>query len=572
MRKFLFLVTLLSCCLCITAQTRLDYYYLEAEKCRQKGDMSSATALYQHCLEINPQAPEALYNLGCMNLYMHRDSLGEQMLRQATLLDPGNPWYLEALASVLINKRQVDDAIPVLEKISALQTKRVDVLGQLESYYKSLGRTQDAINTLNRIETLEGKAPQLSSEKYALYIDMGDSISAFRELQSLCDEFPNDMNYRVHMGVQFLKRGNTERAHEIFDYVREIEPNSTSLTLAMMEYYDQMGNDSLYRVVSDSLLLDPHTSTDVRIALMRDYIDRTPADSVGNSRICGMFESLIGPEPSDAKILTFYAAYALYRDFPQAEVANIMQRILAVEPDNQLAMSNLLQYYAKVENYQQLEEICRRGVNYHPEILGYHYYLGITLMQQDKKAEALQVLDNGLRTRSPEETHPTLISDMFAMVGDIYYQMEHPTQAFCAYDSALVYNRDNIMCLNNYAYYLSLRNENLAKAEEMSYRTIKAEPENRIYLDTYAWILFMQDRYSEARHYIDLVVSPDSTESSLLADEFTTSGILEHAGDIAWKCNLTDRALWLWNLAVQRGDSNATAALPKKNKKRKYIK
>ena len=62
---------------------------------------------------------------------------------------------------------------------------------------------------------------------------------------------------------------------------------------------------------------------------------------------------------------------------------------------------------------------------------------------------------------------------------------------------------DNISCLNNYAYYLSERGERLTQAEEMSYKTIKAEPKNATYLDTYAWILFMEGRYSEAKIYID---------------------------------------------------------------------
>ena len=57
--------------------------------------------------------------------------------------------------------------------------------------------------------------------------------------------------------------------------------------------------------------------------------------------------------------------------------------------------------------------------------------------------------------------------------------------------------------VNNYAYYLSENGEQLSKAEQMSYKTIKAEPKNATYLDTYAWILYMMGRYSEAMIYID---------------------------------------------------------------------
>ena len=82
------------------AQTNFDYFYMEAEKCRLAGDYSSAAELYSHCLDINPQAPEALYNLSLIQFYLRQDSLGTSMLRRATELDPGNPWYLESLASI----------------------------------------------------------------------------------------------------------------------------------------------------------------------------------------------------------------------------------------------------------------------------------------------------------------------------------------------------------------------------------------------------------------------------------------------------------------------------------------
>ena len=37
----------------------------------------------------------------------------------------------------------------------------------------------------------------------------------------------------------------------------------------------------------------------------------------------------------------------------------------------------------------------------------------------------------------------------------------------------------------------------------MSYRTVKAEPTNSTYLDTYAWILFEKGKFTEARIYIE---------------------------------------------------------------------
>ena len=171
-----------------------------------------------------------------------------------------------------------------------------------------------------------------------------------------------------------------------------------------------------------------------------------------------------------------------------------------------------------------------------------------------------------------KETRLALVSETFTAKGDVYFKMNKYHEAYLEYDSALVYNKDNILCLNNYAYYLSLQNENLDKAEEMSYRTIKAEPENRVYLDTYAWILFMQGKYQKAQEYMDKVVPRDSTEHFLLTDDHTTSAMLEHAADIAWITGDEERAIYLWELAVRRNDDDATPMLKKKARKKKYYK
>ena len=72
--------------------------------------------------------------------------------------------------------------------------------------------------------------------------------------------------------------------------------------------------------------------------------------------------------------------------------------------------------------------------------------------------------------------------------------------------------------LNNYAYYLSEDGGDLDRAASMSLKTIKAEPNNSTYLDTYAWILYLQGRYEEARIYIDMAVknlNPDEDNTTI---------------------------------------------------------
>ena len=149
-------------------------------------------------------------------------------------------------------------------------------------------------------------------------------------------------------------------------------------------------------------------------------------------------------------------------------------------------------------------------------------------------------------------------------MGDLYHEEGNPEQAYLCYDSALVYNPSNILVLNNYAYFLSEEDKELEKAEQMSLRTIKAEPNNATYLDTYAWILYKQKRYSEAHGYIEQALAADSVPSDVL---------YEHAGDICYRLGNVELAVEYWKQALdlQRKAEAVDEKLTRKIKLKKII-
>ncbi|MDE7118706.1 MAG: hypothetical protein K2O61_08745, partial [Bacteroidaceae bacterium] len=116
-----------------------------------------------------------------------------------------------------------------------------------------------------------------------------------------------------------------------------------------------------------------------------------------------------------------------------------------------------------------------------------------------------------------------LYTNMYALMGDIYHKLGQDEKAFQAYDSCLVYTKDDAMVLNNYAYYLSLKKKNLGRAEEMSRRANELEPNNGTYMDTYAWVLYQLKRYEEAGVWMDKAVEQMDKDGEEMSDD-----VLEH--------------------------------------------
>lgn len=70
----------------------------------------------------------------------------------------------------------------------------IDLYNQTKSY-------QQVINTLNRLEELDGKSEQISMEKFRMYLLLGDQEKAFTEIESLSKEYPYDMRYQTILGM-----------------------------------------------------------------------------------------------------------------------------------------------------------------------------------------------------------------------------------------------------------------------------------------------------------------------------------------------------------------------------------
>lgn len=526
--------------LSVSDSRRLAYFFAEGSKQKRAGNMAAAHELFLHCLRIDPTSPEALYEMGFLQFSLQKDSAGAELLRQAAELDPQNPWYTETLAAAYLNQNNFPAAIPVLERLAVLQSKRTDVLSQLADLYKGNGQLKEAISALDRIELLEGRSVQTTIEKYTLYRTLGNKKRAFAELQALEREFPYDLRLSVMLGQEYIKAGQEAKGLACYDRVRRIDPTNETLLMAQLDYYDRKGMDSLRNHLSDSLLFAPTTSTDLRATLLTSLLSASVRDSSLVPGLQEKMDSVLRLAPS-VELYTLQVGYLAYQEASPDTIARVLHNILHLDPANEMALSRLLPHYLRQRDLENAIEICRAGINSNPENLAYHFYLGICLYQQKRPEEATAAFEGGLRQVN-EKSRPDMVSDLYSTLGDCYYEQGRRAEAYAAYDSCLVYNDDNAACLNNYAYYLTLQNEQLDKAEAMAYRAIKLEPLNKTYLDTYAWALYVKGNVSMAKFYIDRVVSPSATDEELLGNDDLPADVLEHAADIYASSGLDEQA------------------------------
>ena len=539
-----------------------DEFFLEAMVQRQKGNNDAAFDLLRHCLEINPDAAEAHYFIGQYYNALKDAETAMVHIQRAAELAPDNETYMETLAQAYIRQDNHADAIAVIERLFDRHKDREDLLEMLFRLYQQEGDYEGAIDVLNRMEASDGKSELLSMAKSEIYTRMGNEKAAVAEVEALAKQFPNDLQYMVMYGETLMMNDQTKKALAVFGKVLQEEPNNNRVLMSLRNYHQAQGHQTEADSLTMRILMNKDATTQERVTVIRQEISANEMAGGDSTKVLNLFRQILSQPQQDADMAILCATYMGLKEMPADSIIPVLEQVITIAPDNASARLQLVGYAWEKEDMNRVISLCQEARQYTPSEMAFYYYQGIAYYKQEKLDEALSSFQNGLGVIN-EESNPSIVSDFYAVMGDILHQKGLAEEAFAAYDSCLQWKEDNMGCLNNYAYYLSERGEQLEKAEQMSYKTIKAEPRNSTYLDTYAWILFMQERYTEAKVYIDQALQHQD-------ETLDNSVIIEHAGDIYSQNNDIDRALSLWEEAQEKQPDKEL--LTRKIKLKKYLK
>lgn len=540
-------------------QRKYDYFFLEAMRLKEKKDYASAFGLLQHCLDIHPNAASALYEVSQYYMFLRQVPQGQEALEKAVANAPDNYWYSQGLASLYQQQNELDKAVTLLEQMVVRFPAKQDPLFNLLDLYGRQEKYDEVISTLNRLEKRMGKNEQLSMEKFRIYLQMKDDKKAFQEIESLVQEYPMDMRYQVILGDVYLQNGKKQEAYDVYQKVLAAEPDNPMAIFSMASYYKQTGQEELYQQQLDTLLLNKKVTPDTKVGVMRQMIVENEQADKDSTQIIALFDRIMKQEQDDPQIPMLYAQYLLSKNM-ESESVPVLEQVVDLDPTNKAARMMLIGAAVKKEDYKQIIKVCEPGIEATPDALEFYYYLAVAYNQAEKPDSVISICKRALE-HTTADSKKEIVSDFYSILGDMYHTQKQMKEAYAAYDSALVYNPSNIGALNNYAYYLSVERRDLDKAEEMSYKTVKAEPNNATYLDTYAWILFEKGNYAEARIYIDNAMKSEGGDKSDV--------IVEHCGDIHYMTGDVDGALTYWKKALEMGSESKT--LKQKIEKKKYI-
>lgn len=514
---------------------RYNYFFLEAVRQQGAGHYAAAFDLLNHCLDINPKAAEAYFLRARYLSMLRKDSLALNDLEKAASLQPGNAIYQEKVAQFYIGMGNFDKATKAYEQLYANNRDRSDVLNVLVQLYQQQKDYGKMIEAINKMEELEGVDDQFEMAKMNVYEMMGNTRKAYLTLKRLADSHPNDKTFTVMLGNWLMQHKMRKAAYKLFAQTLKEEPDNTYAQSSMYDYYRSSGNDSLARQMMDRILLGKNTPADSRMQFLKQAIQENEQQGGDSMQIIHLLDRVRQVVPKDVQVAEMRAAYFQMKKMPTAVVDSALMQLLDIAPDNVWARFQLVQSKWATQDWKLVASLAEPGMLYNPDEMAFYYFTGLARFYQEDDKGALDAFQRGTAEIN-DKSNPDIVSDFYAIMGDIYHSQGEKEKSYAAYDSCLQWKPDHIATLNNYAYFLCTEGGNLKKAEEMSAKAVKAEPTNATYLDTYAWILFCEERYAEAKFYMDATLKNDT-------DSAVSAAVLEHAGDIYMKVGEKEQAL-----------------------------
>ncbi|MBN8578876.1 MAG: tetratricopeptide repeat protein [Cytophagales bacterium] len=523
-------------------QREAEFVFTEGEKFFVLEDYSKALLYFQKAAELAPGNATIYYKIAEVWAKGAKDEDQHQAARsieRALQLEKKNKYFYLLASNIYASLNQFDKAANALELMLKEVKGTEEYLFELAALYLYGKREDEALKTYQRAEGALGVNEISSSQKQRIYLDKGKTDEALKEAEKLALAFSDEPKYTMGYAELLAQTGQRDKAIALLEnYLKETE-SSGSVKMLLAGLYRDSGQTEKSQNYVWQVITDPQVNLDSKLLLVSTYNAALQKGFTANSSLekfaIQVVKQLELEYPGDANVsmLSGDLYLALNRN---EEAIEKYRKAIYSGSSNYDVWQNLLYLESQTNQLDSLLHHAEAALEYFPNQGMVYYFQGFALLKKKQYRPAATALEQAKRLST---ANPAFVSDVNAMLGDCYNGSKDFARSDRAFEEALAFNPNNDIVLNNYSYYLALRKENLDRAEKMAAQLAKNFPTNASYLDTYAWVLFNQEKFKEARKVMEKVIQ-GNTVSALH---------WEHYGDILFKLGEVDSAVKYWQKA-----------------------
>lgn len=519
---------------------RFEQNYFNGLREKTIGNYELAADYFSKALDINMHSDEVFYELAIVNEELGKLDLALEFIREAKTINSKNEWYLILEADIYEGRNEYAKAAKVYEELTKSDPDKIEYFFDFAAMLLYTNKLQDAVDVYNLIEDKIGLNEDISIQKQKIYVKLDKVDKAINEAKRLVEAFPMEVRYLAMLGELYDANERKKDAQKVYEQILEIDPDYAYARLTLADYYKEAGelekSFEEIRLAFASQGLDIDNKVRILLAYM-SLLDQQQYRE--NALLLGKI--LIETHPNEAKANSIYGD-VLYECGQVNEARN--QYLEAVDKDNSrfIIWQRIVEIDAEIDNIENLIMDSEKALEFYPNQGILYFYSGYANIRARKYDEAISVLNSGLSVAGNNEG---LKSGIYAQLGEAYHNLRKFVESDQAFENTLKLNPNDANTLNNYAYYLSLRNEKLKRAKEMSMKSNTLVPNNGSYQDTYGWILYQLKDFEGAKEWLLKAIKNGGSSSAT---------VLEHYGDVLYQLGKVDEAFDYWIKAKENGE------------------
>lgn len=518
----------------------VNHYFVSANKEKLLGNTEDAIRLFKKCLQIDPNNAAAAYELSIIAVNSNDFQNAEIYSRKAYTLNPDNEWYAIIFVESLQRNKKPGEAVKIYQKLIKNFPDRTDIYYDFADCYLRMNKPVDAIAIYDELEKKIGVNAELSLQKEKIYVRMGKFEKAVEEINKLITSAPDDAKYYGILAELYAANNKDAEAVETYQKALKIDGENPYINLSFSEYYRQKRDYTKGFIYLERAFNSEELDIDSKVKILLSYYVVSEKSEELKAQSLSLCDILIKSHPKEAKAYSVAGDF-YYRDKKLEKAKEYFGKAVELDKSKYVIWNQLLIIESELQQFQEMIKHGKEAVELFPNEPTVYLLLGIAYLQEKNPTEAVLVLKQG---KNMIIDNKALLGQFYANLGDAYYRTKQMELSDESYDEALKINPNDTYVLNNYAYYLSLRNEKLEKAEEMSKRSNEIDRDNASYNDTYGWILYSMGKYEDAKLWLEKAVANGASNNAV---------ILEHLGDVAYKLKNSELALDYWIKAKNAG-------------------
>ena len=520
-----------------------NQYLFNALKAKSLENFEESLNFFQKCIKLDDSQAVPFYESAVINKENGNFDLATEQIKTAVTIENDNRWYVIAYAEILFSNQDFKNAAIEYKKLIALEPGNEEFYFMLSDTYIYANDFEKAIAVYDELEKYKGVDKIISMQKHKLYRKINNMKGAIKELQTILIAFPDEIEAMEILSELYLLNDEKEKAFELFKKIAVLAPENGRIHLTLADYYRQNGeNETSYNELKLAFK-STKLNIDTKVRILISYYQLIPLNPEMSLQAIELSEIMISVHPNDLKARSVYADI-MYTDNQFQEAKEQYLYILEQDKSKSQIWSQVLFIQAEQNDFEGLLKTSSEALEYFPTDPLFYYFNGVSNKRFKNYDDAINSLEMGVEFVIDNQN---LLLEFYSSLADAYHATKAHKLSDAFYEKVLAVDSNNILVLNNYAYYLSVRKVNLERAKAMSFKCNELEQNNGTYQDTYAWILFRMGDYSDAKRWMQKSLKNGGDKNAV---------VVEHYGDILYKLGEVKLAVEQWKIAKVLGDGS----------------